>query len=166
MSDFRASRRRLYAFILSCVANEADAADIMQETSLLLWEKYDSFESGTDFTAWAVAVARHRVLKLRSRRFDRRVRFDSDMLERIAGQTGAWAADMDLRSRIVQDCVRKLPAKDAELVVLKYDKGMKTIEIATSQNRPLQGLYKTMARIHRNLRECVGRNLKKAAADE
>ncbi len=166
MSDFRASRRRLYAFILSCVVNEADAADIMQETALLLWKKYDTFESGSDFTSWAVAIARHRVLKLRSRRFDRRVRFDSDMLEGAVKQAGAWGDEIDVRSRIVQDCIRKLSAKDAELVTLKYDKGMKTVAIAELHNRPLQGLYKTMARIHRNLRECVSRSLKRANADE
>ncbi|MHC4927394.1 MAG: hypothetical protein ACYTER_08725, partial [Planctomycetota bacterium] len=72
--------------------------------------------------------------------------------------------DIDLRSEIVQDCITKLADRDADLIRQRYEKGMKTVEIAEMNNRPLQGLYKTMARIHRNLRECISRGLKQEAA--
>ncbi|MHC4553568.1 MAG: sigma-70 family RNA polymerase sigma factor [Planctomycetota bacterium] len=146
------------------VPNQADAADILQETAMLAWKKFDTFVPGSDFTAWAVAMARYKILKLRSARFDRRVKFDSTLIEGFDVVADASLDDIDLRSEIVQGCIRKLADRDANLIRLRYEKGMKTVEIAEMNNRPLQGLYKTMARIHRNLRECISRGLKQEAA--
>jgi RNA polymerase sigma-70 factor (ECF subfamily) len=161
MTQFRASRHRIYAFILTYVPHHADAADVLQETALLLWNKFDAFTPGSDFTAWAVAVARNKVLKLQSSRYDNRVRFDSEIVERLTETVLVIDDSIDIRRRILADCVRELPGRDAELIRLRYDKRISTVTIAKLKDRPLQGLYKTMARIHRTLRECVQQNLKR-----
>jgi RNA polymerase sigma-70 factor (ECF subfamily) len=45
------NQRRIQAFILTLVPNVADAEDIYQETLSEMWNKFDSFEVGTDFVA-------------------------------------------------------------------------------------------------------------------
>ena len=166
MTQFRASRHRIYAFILTYVPHHADAADVLQETALLLWNKFDTFTPGSDFTAWAVAVARNKILKLRSVRFDKRVRFDSKIVDLVNPTEAGTDDQFDLRKDILKKCVEKLSPRDAELIDLKYDKRMSVVDIAKVRKRPLQGLYKTMARIHRNLRDCVSINLKLEQAHE
>ena len=58
---------RLYAFIMSLVHNGEHAADILQQTNLVMWEKSDEFEMGTNFSAWTFQIARYQVMAFRQR---------------------------------------------------------------------------------------------------
>ena len=51
------NRHRMYGYIFSLVRNRADAEDLLQETSITLWEKFDQFDPETDFIPWAFRVA-------------------------------------------------------------------------------------------------------------
>ena len=50
-------QHRILAYIYTLVPNRADAEDLLQDTAVLLWEKFAQFELGTDFIAWACRVA-------------------------------------------------------------------------------------------------------------
>ncbi len=50
-----ANQQRIYGLILALVPNWNDADDIMQETSAVMWAKFDDYEAGTDFAAWGYA---------------------------------------------------------------------------------------------------------------
>ena len=41
---FLKNERRLYAYILTLLPRRADADDVLQETSLVLWDKFDETE--------------------------------------------------------------------------------------------------------------------------
>ena len=56
------SQRQIYAYIRSQVLSPFDADDILQETSAILWRKFDEFRQGTDFVRWACRIARLEVL--------------------------------------------------------------------------------------------------------
>jgi RNA polymerase sigma-70 factor (ECF subfamily) len=56
----------LRGYLLCLVPRWADAEEIFQRCTVLLWEKFDQFEPGTDFEAWACNIARAQV-----RNFDR-----------------------------------------------------------------------------------------------
>ena len=38
---FLQNRMRLYAYVLTLLANRADADDVLQEASLVMWDKFD-----------------------------------------------------------------------------------------------------------------------------
>lgn len=48
---------RIPAYIYTLVPHRADAEDLLQETSIILWEKFEQFDPGSDFLAWACQVA-------------------------------------------------------------------------------------------------------------
>ena len=50
-------QRRIFAYIYTLVPNRTDAEDILQETSLIICEKFHDFKPGTDFVAWACQIA-------------------------------------------------------------------------------------------------------------
>jgi len=58
------NQMRIQAFILTLVPNVADAEDIYQETVYVMWDKISTFEIGTDFVAWAVTIAKFKILEL------------------------------------------------------------------------------------------------------
>jgi hypothetical protein len=39
----------LYAFVLSLLGNRTDTDEVVQETNLVLWRKFDQFHAGSDF---------------------------------------------------------------------------------------------------------------------
>ena len=51
-----ASHGKLLGYLLSLLGRWHDAQDVLQRASLLMWQKFGSFESGTDFMAWASTI--------------------------------------------------------------------------------------------------------------
>ena len=50
---------------MSVLPNRTDVDDLLQETNLVLWREFESFEIGTNFTAWAYRIAHNQVLAWR-----------------------------------------------------------------------------------------------------
>src|SRR5829696_5133059 len=76
--------RHLRSFLHSLLPSRTDVDEVMQETCLTAWRKFDLFALDTNFLAWTAAIARFEALKhLRARGRDRLV-FSDDVLELIA----------------------------------------------------------------------------------
>jgi RNA polymerase sigma-70 factor (ECF subfamily) len=46
-------KSQLFSYTVSIVHHVPDAEDEFQQTCVVVWEKLDQFELGTDFVAWA-----------------------------------------------------------------------------------------------------------------
>jgi len=53
---FMASEQAVRAFVRSPIPNIADSNDVMQEVTLVLWEKFAKHPTGGDFRRWACLV--------------------------------------------------------------------------------------------------------------
>ena len=62
---FTRHQNRIYGYILTLMPHSADTEDIMQETASVAWEKFETFEEGTDFAAWLKKIAFHKVMDYR-----------------------------------------------------------------------------------------------------
>ena len=58
----------LLAYVLCFVPADRDAEDIVQRCNIVLWRKRESFEPGSNFKAWAFAVARWEILAVMKER--------------------------------------------------------------------------------------------------
>lgn len=151
---------RLYSFILSLVLNHADADDVMQETSVALWEMFDRYEPGSDFAAWACSIARYRVMKYRERKGKAPLFMEDDILDRVAHEAMARGDELERRRKALGRCVRKLTPNDRELLKRAYDPANHTLkQVAEVLGRPANTIYKAVSRIHRFLLVCVKRTL-------
>ena len=81
---------RLYAFILTLVGNPDQASEVLQETNLVLWQKAEQFEIGTNFMAWALKVARFQVMAFRKKQSRDRLVFSEAATERVANAFSVW----------------------------------------------------------------------------
>src|SRR5215218_891528 len=72
---------RLQFYLMTLLPGSDDAADVLQETSLVLWRKFDTYATGTNFFAWACKIARLQALKYRERRGKAALMFGDDLLE-------------------------------------------------------------------------------------
>ena len=90
-------QRRIYSYIYTLVPNRPDADDILQETSLVICEKFDEFEAGTDFVAWACQIAYWRVRYARQKFARGKVMFNQDVLDAVAKTAGTMVEELDKR---------------------------------------------------------------------
>ena len=62
VSQIARHQSALHAYIISLMPGVDGVDDVLQETNLVLWEKRRTFEPGSNFRAWACAIARFRVM--------------------------------------------------------------------------------------------------------
>ena len=152
---FMENERRIYGFIASLLPNLVDADDILQETSLVLWQKFDQFRIGTDFVAWACRVAQLQVLKFYEKQGRSRLRFDLETLEAIAKETLAMGPLLEARHQALAKCLDEMTARDRDLLQRRYANDASPQLIAEQVGRSIHAIYKALSRIHDGLLMCI-----------
>jgi RNA polymerase sigma-70 factor (ECF subfamily) len=152
------NHRRLHAYIATMLTNWADTDEVLQETSVVLWKKFDEFKPGTDFAAWAFRISYFTTLSFLQKNKRRMFQFSDAMLERLAATAGARQPELDAQFAALAACIEKLGERDRELLQQKYHAGSTTKETADSLGRPLKSVYKSLQRIYAALLECIRRN--------
>lgn len=157
LREFSRHSRRIYGFIRALVPNQADADELYQDVSTLLWEKFGDFQPGTDFRAWAFQIAHFRVLSFRQRKGHLPHPFSDAFTEAVeADLASAETSDvLDARFRALADCYAKLSVRDKDLIDRRYLRGSSIKEVAEQTGRSIDFVYKAMRRIHSLLFDCV-----------
>jgi RNA polymerase sigma-70 factor (ECF subfamily) len=156
---FAAHRDRLFAYVYSLLPHHADAEDVFQRCSLLLWRKFDQFERDGSFLAWGCGVAFYEVKNFLRSANRNRLQFDADLVSQIAEQRLAKSLELSPKLEALAGCVENLKASDRELIHHAYhdDEGLK-VHAATS-GKAIQTLYNRLSILRRQLMECVHRKL-------
>ena len=76
----------LLRYVLSLVANRHDAEDVLQRASVVMWKRFGTFESGTDFVAWATTIAFYEVKNFQRVTGRSRLDFDDDLMQTLAAE--------------------------------------------------------------------------------
>jgi len=151
---------RIFSYILTLVPNYADAEEIMQETSGIMWRKFETFEPGTDFVAWAVQIARYRILDYRRKQYrERLVCYDSKIFEQMTILATVGVGQDDHRLEALQRCLAKLRDRPRRLIRQRYYEGVGPKEIAEREGMSIHAVYKSLSRTCGQLLSCVQRTL-------
>ncbi len=158
---FVENQKAIYSYIFSLVYNADAADDILQDTVALMWEQFDSYREGTSFVAWGVTIARYKVFEHIRRNRMQYASLSDGLLEKISLTAESRLSSVDQRTAVLRECVKKLREQDRKLLEIRYEKQMKVKDIAEVINRPLQGLYQAMSRIHNTLLRCIEASLQR-----
>jgi len=157
-------QRQIFSYIYVLVPNRSDAEDLLQETSLVICEKFHEFRLGTDFVAWACQIAYWRVRYSRQKFARSKVVFDQEIVDVLAKTAGEMADELDERHEALGQCLQRLHPRDRELLLRRYEPGGNVEEAAKRSGRTLQTAYKALARLRKLLLDCVTTRLSKAEA--
>jgi RNA polymerase sigma-70 factor (ECF subfamily) len=155
-------QRQILRYIHTLVPHMHDAEDILQETSTVICEKFDTFREGSDFMAWACEIAWWRVRAARTGFARSKICFNDEVLSLVAETAAGMHEEMDRRGEALENCMRKLASKDRELIEARFQHGRSIEEAASHNGRSLEAAYKALARIRRALYECVSRQAAEA----
>ncbi|MFG0296298.1 MAG: sigma-70 family RNA polymerase sigma factor [Maioricimonas sp. JB045] len=157
--EYTRAYHRLYSFILSLVGNVHEADDLMQETGILLWQKFDDYASGTSFLRWARAVARNLAYRYYRSRKQACFSFDTDVMAKLAAAHVSAEEWLEVRREVLADCVEKLSLAERKLLDRCYAEHGSVKATAAEMNKTENAISKRLSRIRLRLARCVERTL-------
>lgn len=158
---FAQSEAALHTLLRAMLPSREDANEALQETVVVLWQKFDEFDPDRDFRAWASGIARNKALALlRDRQRDRHV-FDNDLANRLADRAELQEQRHSSEREALEKCLQKLPTPRRELVLSAYRQGTRMDELAAQRGQTPMSLYKILHRIRQTLHACVRRTLQR-----
>jgi len=153
-------QRELYVYIMALFPDPTEAQDILQETSLILWEKFDIYDRQRSFLAWARGIAYNKVLQHRKQQYTRASFMRRATMELVARQLQNNADEED---RSIQEalstCLSHLNRADRDLIKQRYAPGASVQLLAEKLNRTPNALSQALRRIRRALIECITRRM-------
>ncbi|MCA9241761.1 MAG: sigma-70 family RNA polymerase sigma factor [Planctomycetales bacterium] len=160
LRHYGACERQLYVYIVSLLPNATDAQDVLQETSIVLWNRFDQFDIERSFFAWARGIAYRKVLKFREKNARQTLLLREATLELVAHdleQRTTCASDD--RQEALAKCLERLKADDRDLIRQRYAPGVTVQALAGRLSRTPNALSHALMRIRRDLLDCMTRRL-------
>jgi RNA polymerase sigma-70 factor (ECF subfamily) len=152
-------QNELLRFIAPMVGSVTDAQDVLQDTALALWKKFEQYDQEQPFLPWAKQFAKYEVLMYHRRR--QRYTFLSEtLIEALANRQTEQETVSVQRRRALADCISRLREADRLLLKQRYaEKGTTIQQVAALSGQTANALYKTLQRIRRQLYVCVDRKM-------
>lgn len=148
-------QNRLYGYVFSLLGDHSRAADVLQETNIVLWRKIDEFQADRAFLPWAFAIARFQVLAhLRDRKRDR-VLLNAELVEAISVEAERQAGQLDQVREALRPCLKTLTPGNHELVERRYFQAMSIADIASAVDRTTNSVKVALLRSRQHLSECI-----------
>jgi RNA polymerase sigma-70 factor len=152
---FVQDRDRIFAYVRGLLPNHADAEDVFQRCSLLLWHKFAEFDKDRPFFPWACGIAYYEVrnfIRVASRD---RLYFDAELLDSLSETRAKSLASGNGRLDSLHSCFEKLKSSDREMLQVVYEGIQTAAELAVTQGKSLQTIYNRLSQVRRQLIDCI-----------
>ena len=160
--QFSIGQHRILRFIHTLVPHLADAEEILQETSVILWKKWPEFDRDRDFIKWACGIARLEVFRMFRDKNRHMLHLSEAVLNEIADIAASEAyeiAQYDAGATALRQCLRELPESEREILLLKYQHEQTVQQIARTCQRPKSSVHDLIAKTRMRLLRCVRKRL-------
>lgn len=155
LSLFLRSEREVFRYVAALVPNVMDAEDIVQQTALALWEKFDAYDPNQPFTPWACRFALNKTRQWIERRQRWQALLENGLAEELAQRREELRPELETRLRHLEGCLAKLPDEQRSIVESYYYDRKAIEEVAGHTGRTVAATYKSLQRIRQSLQVCV-----------
>lgn len=149
-----ANESRVRSFLRGLLPTWEDVDEVMQESSLVAWRKFDDFAPGTAFGAWMLTIARFEALKHRRRAARSPILFADDVWDLLMKEAIEEEAEAIPQSHL-EACLQKLGPERRELLLKVHAPGVVMRELASQFGKNEQAFYKTVQRLRAIVLDCV-----------
>ena len=155
LSLFLRSEREIFRYVAALVPNVADAEDIVQQTALVLWEKFESYDPNQPFTPWACRFALNKTKQWIERRQRWHALLEGGLVEELAQRREELRPEIETRLKHLEGCFNKLPAEQRSIVEGYYYRRDGIEKVAERSGRTVAATYKILQRIRQALQLCI-----------
>ncbi|MBI2947843.1 MAG: sigma-70 family RNA polymerase sigma factor [Verrucomicrobia bacterium] len=155
LSLFLRSEREIFRYVAALLPNVTDAEDIVQQTAIALWEKFDAYDPNQPFTPWACRFALNKTKQWIERRQRWQALLEGGLAEELARRREELRPEMEARLRHLEGCLNKLPDEQRSLVEGYYYRRDSLDKLAENSSRTIAATYKMLQRIRQALQVCI-----------
>lgn len=148
-------QHRLLAFTSVLVPTLSDAEDVLQDATAVMWEKFDTFEVGSNYTAWAFKIIRYKVLEWRRKFQNQKVVFDESLLDDLIEDLMSMDHFEEPVHLALNECVAMLPQLHQDIIRMRFKPEGTLAATAKSIGRSVVTTRKYLNQILNVLLNCV-----------
>jgi RNA polymerase sigma-70 factor (ECF subfamily) len=151
---------QLFAYVRALVRDFNDADDLFQQTAIVLWRKFDSYDPQRSFLGWAMGIARFEVSNFLRTRSRSKLYFSDELNLLLAdAQEDLSKDEADDRRDALKQCLGKLRERDRRLVEQCYGSDSTIVELGESIGRSSHSIHNSLRRIRSALFDCIRQTL-------
>lgn len=151
---------KLLHYIAMLLGDPNEAANVLQETNLVLWRKAEDFKMGTNFSAWAHQVAYWQVQAyVRDRKRDRHV-FDEALIGQLANHEPEMTVEPEVRVAL-RHCLSQVSARNRDMLRQRYEGGQSIATLADRLGKTPSAVKVGLMRVRKALLKCIQHKLAK-----
>lgn len=150
-----ANQRRITTYIAALICTPSDVDDVFQDVSLVLWQKFATFQQGTGFAAWACKIAHFKVLELR--RHHKYQHLSEELLEVLAHDCDAALLGNDRQYELLGECVAELGPEQQKLLKVRFAEKATLKSTAETIGHAINTVRKQLNALYKSLFDCVHR---------
>jgi RNA polymerase sigma-70 factor, ECF subfamily len=155
-----AAQPAVAAFVRTLVPDSHQMQDVLQQVALVVVRRFVEYDPARPFSAWAIGIAKQKVLAYRRQRRSDRLVFDDAVVEQIAAiYERSLSHTISDRRDALDYCVERLQGRARNSIQLFYGQGLKTSEIAQQLDLGHDAVRKLLSRTRSILRDCVQQRL-------
>lgn len=154
---FLASEQEIYRYVAAIAPARGDADEIVQQTAVEMWRKFDQFDLSRPFTPLACRFALNVARQWLARKQRWQAAVGADVIDRIADRRVELLPRMDSRLRHLEGCLDKLPVDQRRIIDGYYFRRLSIEAVATEAGRSVTAAYKALQRIRQALEACIER---------
>jgi len=154
---FLASEQELFRYVAAITPSLEDAREVMQQTAVVLWQKFDQYDLSQPFTPLACRFALNITKQWLARKKRWQAILADDVAEMIVRRRIELMPALNSRLRFLDGCLDKLPGEQRRIVEGYYFRQLGVDALALESRRTVDAIYKAMQRIRRQLQECIER---------
>jgi len=148
-------------YIFYMIPRQADAAEVLQDVSVLLWKKWDRYDPDRPFVPWAIRFAYLEILKWRQGQAREKLIFSDSLLEQLHSRHDEEMPLMEARRGALSQCLEALSEQQQKWVGLRYGRHGAVKQEAERSGVSMHKIYYALEKIRDQLQDCIEQRLRK-----
>jgi RNA polymerase sigma-70 factor, ECF subfamily len=160
MALYLEAQPSLRSYCRALMPSAADADDLLQEVSVVLWRRVADYDAERSFLGWSIGIARNQAARWRRSRARSRLAFSAEAEDALARAYEELEDDLAGHRAALRDCIARLGDHGRDLLTQRYAEGLSLAEIAQRRGSSLNAVNKALGKMRRLLLDCAGRSLR------
>ncbi|WP_182871280.1 sigma-70 family RNA polymerase sigma factor [Stieleria mannarensis] len=147
------------AYVFASISRFHDAEDDVQRIAQELARRFDEYDFNRPFVAWALWIAKSRVIDYYRAEDRTRFVFSDELLGQLADTIAAQADGRSGRREALEACLEELPPKSRRLLDLRYVEELSAEETAREIGSTGGSVRVLLSRVRTALASCIERRI-------
>lgn len=147
------------AYVRSIVRNRHDADDVIQATVSYIAQHLDDYDPQTPFVAWAIGVARYRIMEYRHQNTRQPLLLGDEALASLTAAMTQESEQLEERLDALEHCIGRLSEHHQRVLANRYYEHQSREAIAKSMGIKANSVSVMLFRIRQVLHDCINGRL-------